>query len=90
MSGKPAALHWVAPGSPRQVQEAPYQGGRYQIYPWKGGWTFNRTTQEVRAGNKSPVETHDTSSGWKPRCGIMARQNPSCRTLGVQLSDGRA
>ncbi|SKS48489.1 Uncharacterised protein [Mycobacteroides abscessus subsp. abscessus] len=26
--------------------------------------------------NKSPVETYDTSSGWKPRCGIMARQNP--------------
>ncbi|SIH44549.1 Uncharacterised protein [Mycobacteroides abscessus subsp. abscessus] len=43
MSSTPVALHWVAPGSPRQVQEAPYQGGRYQIYPWKGGWTFNRT-----------------------------------------------
>ncbi|SHW35212.1 Uncharacterised protein [Mycobacteroides abscessus subsp. abscessus] len=42
-SATPAALHWVAPGSPRQVQEAQYQGGRYQIYPWKGGWTFNRT-----------------------------------------------
>ncbi|MBN7473113.1 hypothetical protein PROPHIGD89-1_20 [Mycobacterium phage prophi89-1] len=41
-SATPAALHWVAPGSPRQVQEAQYQGGRYQIYPWKGGWTFNR------------------------------------------------
>lgn len=27
--------------------EASYQGGRYQIYPWKGGWTFNRTTHPL-------------------------------------------
>ncbi|SHP46261.1 Uncharacterised protein [Mycobacteroides abscessus subsp. abscessus] len=43
-SASAAPLEWVVvecwPGPPR---EASYQGGRYQIYPWKGGWTFNRT-----------------------------------------------
>ncbi|WJJ56306.1 hypothetical protein [Mycobacteroides abscessus] len=56
-SATPAALHWVAPGSPRQVQEAPYQGGRYQIYPWKGGWTFNRTDHPLLSKFDGVVDT---------------------------------
>ncbi|SHY98391.1 Uncharacterised protein [Mycobacteroides abscessus subsp. abscessus] len=45
MSGMPASLHWAYVGV--RAREAAYQGGRYQIYPWKGGWTFNRSAHPL-------------------------------------------
>ncbi|SLI18761.1 Uncharacterised protein [Mycobacteroides abscessus subsp. massiliense] len=58
-SATPAPLEWVAVESWGQLREASYQGGRYQIYTYRGGWAFGRCDHPLLPKFDGWVNTED-------------------------------